>query len=217
MGSGLAVYEIEAWVIAESSGPADQLALASMGRKPAEGMYLSLDGELVSEYADFRGTIDELTPKGTSGLKSNDNESGTGLLQIITEVVENTSTVAHACAGNDDCSAVDPVYSHRLFDCTSHAQDWQILTGITAGSDIKHLDIFGVECLARPAIELCDLDRHGTIEKHDLLTQPPFMEKYAQVVKNLLCASYRKRRDKHIATIGMSFLKYLYKFFDSVA
>ena len=179
-----------------------------MGGEAADGVHPGLHRQVVAEHADALGAVDDLAADGAGGLEADDHQPGGGFLEVVAEVVDDAPTVAHTGAGDDDRPAVDAVDGHGLLHGAGHAQHRQVLAGVAAGGLVEHLEVVGVERLARPVVELGDFDRHGAIEEHQLLAQAPLVVEHAEVVEDLLAAPHRERGDQHVAAVGVGLLQH---------
>ena len=85
-----------------------------MGREPTNGVHLGPQVQCLPVNADLRHSIDELTTERTGRLKPRDHDVTLGSLQVLQEVMQDSTAIAHAAAGNDERSGPNGVDLARL-------------------------------------------------------------------------------------------------------
>jgi hypothetical protein len=93
----------------ERGKPLEEITLSGVSTESTQGVYRSTDRDFLAVNRDRFGSLHESTAQRALALISDNEHMGSVPDKVLVEVMENPSSIAHACPRQDQAGTFDPI------------------------------------------------------------------------------------------------------------
>ena len=169
--------------------PAFQLGFSRVGAEPAECVDFGADGDGFPEDAHFGCALDEFSPERARCLVAYDQHVGVVTPEVLPEVVQNASCVAHARASHDQARALHVIDRFRLVGRQGRFDGREILRERMVCPQGLHLLVVELGVLH---VNFRRLRAHRRVDEHREGLDAFLTKQHREIIENLLRASHRE-------------------------
>ena len=170
-----------------------------MGAETAEGVNLCFHADGFAKNADFFFSVDEAASERAVALEADDDDVGGGLPEVVFEVVQDASGVAHSGTGHDEAGSVDFVDAAGLFGGCGGFEGAEVVLKVSFGEEGSQ---FVIEQFGVARQDACGFDGHGAIEEDGERWHLAVAEHGGEEEGEHLGAPHGEGWDEDVSTIG---------------